>query len=204
MRYTGPKCRLCRREGKKLFLKGERCETGKCAILTRGTPPGTAKKTNKPTEYGRQLREKQALKRMYGITERQLQGYYARATRSMEPTGDQLLRLVDLRVDNVAYKAGFGFSRAQVRQFITHGMLEMNGKKIKTPSIEVKTGDVISVREKFGDLPVFVELSKLETKPPKWMKVDQKKLSVVVERRPEADELEQGIASHVIVEFYSR
>lgn len=205
MRYTGSKCRLCRREGRKLFLKGERCESGKCAVLTRGTPPGMGKKgVFKMSDYGKQLREKQAVKRIFSMTENQFRQYYKSASRSLQQTDERLMVLLELRLDSIVYRSGFAFSRSQARQLISHGMFEVNGVKVNTASRRMKIGDVVTIREKQKDVPVFREIRELETKFPKWLTVDKKKMSIEVARLPETTEVEQGVNSQAIVEFYSR
>jgi len=200
------KCKQCRREGEKLFLKGERCNTQKCAMVRRATLPGKNPKDRiaKLSEFGKQLREKQKAKKIFGISEKVFRNYYAKASKLKGVTGDNLLSLLERRVDNIVYKAGFADSRAQARQMVTHGLFTLNGKKIDIPSISAKEGDVLVVRDKAIDTQIIQATQNRKIKTPKWLKVDIKKYSVSIERLPEKDELEKSIAINLIIEFYSR
>ena len=206
MHYTGPKCRQCRREGEKLFLKGERCESQKCAFLRKSYPPGLhGQGFSKRTEYARQLREKQKAKRIFGVTEKQFLLYNKKATSQKKiTTGVFLIQQLERRIDNVLYKAGFAVSRSQSRQFISHGLCTLNGKKIKTPSIQVKIGDVFSIKDSTQKSPVFDDIRKAKVKLPRWLKVDLAKLKGEVVEIPEQKDFEQNINVQPIIEFYSR
>ncbi len=198
MRYTGPKVRLARREGQNLFLKS----TYKGDF---GKVPGAQKKRfGKLSEYGKQLREKQKAKRIFGITERVCRKYYAEAVRRKGVTGVNFLRLLEMRFDNVVYRAGFALTRAQARQMVNHRVFEVNKKRADIPSQELKEGDVITVREKFINHPVLIQMEEENQLSPKWIDSDLKKRTITVTRVPEEDEMEQSIALHLIVEFYSR
>ena len=160
-RYTGPVCRLCRREGTKLFLKGERCMTGKCALDRRSTAPGQHGATNKKVrEYGMQLREKQKTKRYYGVLEKPFANYYAEAERKPGMSGENLLVLLERRLDNTVYRMGMASSRKEARQMVLHGHFTLNGKKVTIPSISVKVGDVIAVKESSRDLSLVKEIGR--------------------------------------------
>lgn len=205
-RYTGPACRLCRREGKKLFLKGERCTTGKCALDRRPTAPGqhgAARK--KEGEYGMQLREKQKAKRAYGVLETQFHRYFESATREKGITGENLLVLLERRLDNVVYRCGFGSSRAQARQLVRHGHIRVNGKKVNIPSFLVNVGDVITIREKSAEAEHFKALREGSGKMvPKWITVDNENLKATVAAAPARDDIDLTIQENLIVELYSR
>lgn len=205
MRYTGPCCRLCRREGKKLFLKGERCNTQKCAFLRKSDVPGKYGKNliGKKTEYCNQLRAKQAVKRTFGLTEKQFRNYYVEANRREGNTGENFAQLLEMRLDNAIYRAGFADSRAQARQFVSHGLFRVNDKRASTPSIQLKPSDKIEVKKAAIDSPLFAGLAKQKDISPKWLKVDLAKISVEVAGKPEPEECEQ-IDTQTIVEFYSR
>lgn len=198
MRYTGPKVRLQRREGAFLFLKS----TNKGDL---GKKPGMQKKSfSKLSEYGKQLREKQKLKRMFGITEKACQKYYREAVRRKGITGTNLLRLLEMRLDNVVYRAGFALTRAQARQMVNHRVFEVNGKRADIASMQLRPGDVITVREKHMNHPVIVQMEKEKSLVPRWLNADMKKRQITIERFPEVEEMEQSLALHLIVEFYSR
>jgi len=200
MRSIGPKCKQCRREGEKLFLKGERCSTQKCAIVRRNTAPGKGKKsmTSKLSEFGKQLREKQKTKRIFGITEKVFRNYYQKASSRRGNTGDNILTLLEIRLDNIIYKAGFTSSRNQARQLVSHGFFAINGKRVDIPSISLRPGDKITAYKEFK--------SNLEQehRSPSWLKVDFTKKAIEVLSFPEKDELEKSVAVNMIVEFYSR
>ncbi|MCF7917791.1 30S ribosomal protein S4 [Candidatus Gracilibacteria bacterium] len=204
MRYTGPKARLCRREGVNLFGSPKYQK-----ILQRNQGiPGMhgAKRGGKLTEYGKQLREKQKAKRMFGLSEKQFARYYDRASRSRAVTGDKLLELLERRLDNVLYRSGFAMTRDQGRQFSSHGIFLVNGRRVDIPSYEVRVGDKIEVREAKKSSSVFTKNKEEqgEYTAPSWLKVDNKKLSVEIVALPDVKHFEQIIEPQLIVEFYSR
>lgn len=209
-RYVGPVCRLCRREGEKLYLKGERCFTPKCAIEKRNTPPGQHGQTRafrrKVSDYGVQLREKQKARRIYGVLERQFRRYYSDAARRSGVTGAVLLQYLEQRLDNVVFRLGFAASRRQARQLITHGHLTVNGKKVTIPSFLVKPGDRIAVAEGSRKSPYFEELSKelKSARTPAWLAVDARALSGSVLSLPTRDQIDTPLKEQLIVEYYSR
>lgn len=173
-RYLGPSCRLCRREGIKLYLKGEKCYTDKCPLAKRGYAPGQhGQEKKKLTQYGMQLREKQKLKRYYGILERQFVRYYERAERMRGITGENLLQLLERRLDNVVYRLGFAVSRAQARQLVSHGHIEVNGKKVDIPSYLVKPGDVISVKESSRSMELIKNNLEMGRNVPDWLELNK-------------------------------
>lgn len=204
-KYTDAKCRQCRREGCKLFLKGERCTSGKCAMDRRPVVPGqhgAARK--KVTEYGLQLREKQKVRRAYGLLERQFSIYYDKASKSKEPTGWALLKMLELRLDNVVYRMGMASSRAQARQIVNHGHISVNGKKVNIPSYQVKVGDIISVKENRQDAEMFKALKDVKVVMPKWLEFNTETLTGKILALPERDDIDLDIREHLIVELYSR
>ena len=206
-RYTGPACKLCRREGKKLYLKGERCTSGKCALERRSTAPGqhgAAKK--KMGEYGIQLREKQATRRYYGVLEKQFKNYYEEADRKEGMTGENLLILLERRLDNTVYRMGLAESHKEARQLVLHAHFTLNGKKVNIPSILVKPGDVISVKEASRDSAKFKALAEaLESKTaPKWLDVDKTNLTAKVVSFPARDDIDYDFNEQLIVELYSK
>ncbi len=204
-KYTDAKCRQCRREGCKLFLKGERCTSGKCAIDRRPVVPGqhgAARK--KVTEYGLQLREKQKVRNAYGVLERQFANYYEKATRSKQQTGLALLQMLELRLDNVAYRMGLGSSRAEARQRVGQNHLTVNGKKVNIPSYQVKVGDVIAVKESSQSLEMFKALKELKIVMPKWLEFSAETLTGKILALPERDDIDLNIKENLIVEYYSR
>ena len=206
-RYTGSVCRQCRREGQKLFLKGDRCYTDKCALTKRHTAPGmNAKGRRKQSEYGIQLREKQKVRRAYGVLESQFAKYYDKATNMKGVTGENMLSLLELRLDNVAYRLNFGDSRAMARQMVTHGHVLVNGKKVDIASYQVKQGDVISIREKSREIEFFKTLREQGASRtlPKWLELDADKLEGKVVALPQRDDIDLTIEEHLIVEYYSR
>lgn len=206
-RYTGSVCRLCRREGAKLFLKGDRCYTGKCAFVKRPTPPGEAKKgrRSKVSEYGLQLREKQKVKRAYGMLESQFEKYYNIAERMKGKTGENLLRLLESRLDNVVFRLGFGDSRAQARQFVRHGHILVNGKKVDIPSYFVSEGDEITLRKRTTEMERFKEMRESESRPmPSWLSMDNANLVGRVVSLPAREDIDLTIEEHLIVEHYSK
>ncbi|MCT4591945.1 MAG: 30S ribosomal protein S4 [Candidatus Gracilibacteria bacterium] len=206
MSTNNAKCRLCRREGEKLFLKGERCHTQKCAVQRRNTPPGKDPKNrfSKLSEFGRQLREKQKAKRIFGVAEKVFRNYYQKASSMKGICGENLLALLERRLDNVVYRAGLADSRSQARQMVSHGIFEFNGRRVDIPSISVRPGDLITIREVSAAHPVAAKASERKIKVPSWIKFDVKKSQVEIVRFPEKDELEQSIVINLIVEFYSR
>ena len=206
-RYTGPACKLCRREGKKLYLKGERCTSGKCALERRNTAPGqhgAAKK--KMGEYGIQLREKQATRRYYGILEKQFKNYYEEAARKEGMTGENLLVLLERRLDNVVFRMGLAESHREARQLVLHAHFTLNGKKVNIPSILVKPGDVISVKEASRDSAKIKALAEaLESKnAPKWLDVDKTNLTAKVVSFPAREDIDFDFNEQLIVELYSK
>jgi small subunit ribosomal protein S4 len=202
MRYTGPKARLCRREGVNLFGS----EKYDKIIQRRATAPGTSAsaRPKKLSEYGQQLREKQKAKRMYGVSEKQFRRYFKRAVHSKSITGNRLLQLLELRIDNVLYRAGFALTRIQARQFVSHRHFQLNGVRVDVPSIEVKVGDVITVRDRFENNTTLADIGDRTKFIPKWLQVDAAKKTITIARLPDETELEQAIAVHRVVEFYSR
>ena len=206
MRYTGPRCRHCRREGEKLFLKGDRCESQKCSFVKRSYAPGLhGQGFNKKTEYARQLREKQKAKRIFGLSEKQFAAYNKKAgAQKAMTTGEALMQNLETRIDNVIYRAGFAFSRVQARIFVSHGLCTLNGKKIKTPSIQVKVGDKFAIKESFKKNGIFEDLKKAKHKAPTWLNANTSSLSGEVVEMPEQKDYEQSINVQPIIEFYSR
>ena len=206
-RYTGPVCRLCRREGTKLFLKGERCMTGKCALDRRSTAPGQHGAANKKVrEYGMQLREKQKTKRYYGVLEKQFANYYSEAERKTGMTGENLLVLLERRLDNVVYRMGMAESRRAARQMVLHAHFTVNGKKVTIPSISVKVGDVIAVKESSRDLAVVkAMIESMATKiTPKWLEVNKETGVAKVVALPAREDIDFDFNEQLIVELYSK
>lgn len=206
-RYTGADCRLCRREGVKLFLKGDRCYSDKCGVERRPYPPGQAgKKRPRDSEYRVQLREKQKTKRMYGLLEKQFRGYYNLANRQSGITGENLLRLLESRLDNVVYRLGFAKSRDEARQVVRHGHIAVNGRRVNIPSYRVRTGDTISVADKSKDLLVIKTslISSEKVEVPGWLEVDIEKLAGKVLSLPERDQIDAPVREQLIVELYSK
>ena len=206
-RYTGPACKLCRREGKKLYLKGERCTSGKCALERRNTAPGqhgAAKK--KMGEYGIQLREKQSTRRYYGVLEKQFKNYYEEAARKEGMTGENLLILLERRLDNTVYRMGLAESHKEARQLVLHAHFTVNGKKVNVPSILVKPGDVVAVKESSRDSAKIKGLAEaLESKTaPKWLDVDKTNLTAKVVSFPARDDIDYDFNEQLIVELYSK
>ena len=206
-RYTGPACKLCRREGVKLFLKGDRCLTDKCAISRRNTAPGQHGAQNKKLkEYGMQLREKQKAKRIYGVPEKQFRTYYEKANRQEGQTGENLLILLESRLDNAVAKMGMAENRHDARQLVLHGHFTLNGKKVTIPSIIVKPGDVIALKEASrSSAKIKGLIESLETKTaPKWLEVDKTNVTAKVVAKPARDDVEFPFEEHLIVELYSK
>ena len=205
-RYTGSVCRLCRREGCKLFLKGDRCYSGKCSYVKRPQAPGVQSKSRKKvSEYGIQLREKQNVKRAYGMLESQFEKYYGIAERMKGKTGENLLQLLESRLDNVVYRLGLGDSRAQARQIVLHGHILVNGKKVDIASYIVSSGDEITVKKKLADTDRFKEIRESEARPmPSWLTMDNANLTGRVVAAPAREDIDLTIEEHLIVEYYSK
>lgn len=206
-RYRESLCRLCRREGMKLFLKGTRCFTEKCAFERRKYPPGQhGHNRAKLSDYGLQLREKQKVKRIYGVMERQFKNYFEKATKIKGITGENLLKLLERRFDNVVYRMGFAINRRQARQFVSHGMFLINGKKVNIPSYLLRPGDVIEVATKYKDKEIIKEnLAIAEGRGfPAWTEVDIENMKGKFVRVPERDEMQLPVSEQLIVEFYSK
>jgi len=207
-KYTGPVCRLCRREGVKLFLKGTRCMSEKCAIERRSYPPGQhgQSRRTRPTEYGTQLREKQKLRRVYGMQERQFLKTYHLAVRRKGVTGEHLLSLLERRLDNVVYRLGFAASRGQARQLVNHGHLLVNGRKVTIPSMTINVGDSVEVREKSRQLvPVQAALEVAEGRGvPNWLDMEPNLFKGTVQALPTKEDIDVLVNEQVVVELYSR
>jgi len=206
-RYTGADCRLCRREGIKLFLKGDRCYSDKCGVEKRPYPPGQAgKKRPRDSEYRVQLREKQRAKRMYGLLEKQFRGYYTIASAQKGITGENLLRLLESRLDNVVYRLGFAKSRDEARQVTRHGHITINDRRVDIPSYRVRPGEVVAVRTKSRDLIVIktalISSEKIEV--PGWLEVDIEKLQGKVLSLPTREQIDAPVREQLIVELYSK
>ena len=204
-RYTGPSCRLCRREGQKLFLKGERCYSGKCALDKRSYAPGQhGQGRKKSSEYGNQLREKQKCKRFYGLQETQFRNLFEKAAAKKGITGDNLLIMLETRLDNVVFRMGLASSRKEARQLVTHGHFTVNGKKADIPSMALKAGDVVAVKEKSTSSPKFKEIKEMTISTPAWVTIDTQKLEGKVLAMPTRDQIDTPVAEHLIVELYSK
>lgn len=206
-KYRGPVCRLCRREGEKLFLKGSRCMTEKCAIERRSYPPGQhGQGRQRTSDYSLQLREKQKLKRIYGLQERQFRGVFERAERQSGVTGEALLRLLELRLDNVAYRLGFGASRREARQLVNHGHVTVNGRKTNVPGALVKAGDVMAIRERSRNLAsIQTSLESVEGRGvPDWLELDKAGFKGTVRALPAKDQITLPVNEQMVVELYSR
>ncbi|PKO47992.1 MAG: 30S ribosomal protein S4 [Betaproteobacteria bacterium HGW-Betaproteobacteria-22] len=207
-RNLDPKCRQCRREGEKLFLKAEKCFTDKCAIEKRNFPPGQhgQRRNQRLSDYGVQLREKQKVRRIYGVLEAQFRSYYAEADRKKGVTGENLLQLLESRLDNVAYRMGLGGSRTEARQIVRHNSILVNGKRVNIPSYQVKAGDVISVAEASkSQLRIKSALEAAEQRGfPEWLEVDVKALKGTFKAKPQRDELPPTINESLVVELYSK
>ena len=207
-KYSGPVCRLCRREGVKLFLKGTRCMTEKCAIERRSYPPGQhgQSRRTRTTEYGTQLREKQKLRRVYGMQERQFLKTYHRAVRGKGVTGDNLLSLLERRLDNVVYRLGFASSRSQARQLVNHGHFIVNGRKVTIPSMTLNIGDMVEVREKSRQVvPILTSLEQAEGRGvPGWLDLEESQFKGAVQAVPTKQDIDVLVNEQVVVELYSR
>ncbi|UOF91920.1 30S ribosomal protein S4 [Fodinisporobacter ferrooxydans] len=206
-RYTDAVCRLCRREGVKLYLKGDRCYSDKCAIDRRAYAPGQhGQGRKKLSEYGLQLREKQKARRVYGVLEKQFRGYYQEASRRKGITGENLLQILESRLDNVVYRLGFAASRAEARQLVRHGHFTVNGKRVDIPSYLTRVGDVIGIREKSLQSPRFKDLLEFAQNrtAPAWLERDLNTQTGRIVRIPARDEIDVPVAEQMIVELYSR
>ena len=206
-RYKDEQCRICRREGQKLFLKGARCYSDKCSISRRNYAPGQhGQKRAKLSEYGTQLREKQKTKSYYGVGEKQFRGYFEMASNKKGVTGENLLQILESRLDNVVYRLGFGVSRTQARQLVNHGQFEVNGKKVNIPSYLVKAGDVITVREiKKDNATIKANVEANAARPvPAWLELNNETLSGKVVRLASREDVDIPVEEHLIVELYSK
>ena len=206
-KYTGSKCRQCRREGGKLFLKGEKCYTAKCAVENRPFPPGQhGQRRQRLSDYATQLREKQKLRRIYGVLERQFHTYYQEASRKKGSTGEVLLQLLEGRLDNVVYRMGFSASRSESRQLVRHNGISVNGARVNIPSYQVRPNDVIRVNEKCREqlrIQSAMDLAQ-QRGVADWIDVDTKNMQGVYKARPERSEMPADINEHLIVELYSK
>jgi len=207
-RYTGPVCKLCRREAMKLFLKGTRCMSDKCAIERRNYPPGDhgRRRRRRPSDYSAQLREKQKVKRIYGVLERQFRRYFYEASRERGVTGETLLMTLERRLDNVVYRMGFGLSRSHARQLVKHGHIAVNGSRVDIPSYQAQQGDVVAVRDQSNtntEIILAVENAKMGS-PVGWVEVDHDKLTGSVARQPMREDVDIEIQEQLIVELYSK
>ncbi|MGE5027499.1 MAG: 30S ribosomal protein S4 [Betaproteobacteria bacterium] len=206
-RNLDPQCRQCRREGEKLFLKGEKCFTDKCGVERRSYAPGQhGQKQSRISDYGGQLREKQKVRRIYGVLEKQFRGYYADADRAKGVTGESLLQLLECRLDNVAHRMGFGASRREARQIVRHNGILVNGRRVNIPSYQVKPGDVVEVAEKSKQhLRIKASVEAAEQRGfPEWVEVDVKGLKGTFKAKPQRTELPATINEHLVVELYSK
>ena len=206
-KYRGPVCRLCRREGEKLFLKGSRCMTEKCAIERRSYPPGQhGQARQRISDYSTQLREKQKLRRIYGLQERQFRGIFERAERQSGVTGEALLQLLECRLDNVTYRLGFGASRKEARQLVGHGHVTVNGRKMNVPGALVKAGDIVEVRERSRTLvPIQAALEAVEGRGiPEWLELDKATFKGTVKALPTKSQIVLPVNEQLVVELYSR
>ncbi len=204
-RDTSPQCKQCRREGQKLFLKGERCLTDKCGVERRSYPPGEHGRGRlRASEYRNQLREKQKARRYYQVLEKQFRTYYDKASRQDGVTGENLLRLLERRFDNVLVRLGFAASRRQARQLITHGHWQINGRRVNIPSYQVKPEDIISIKSGSSAEPAVRDATELISTVPAWLQADHDALTAKVLRLPERDEIDSPVEEQLIVELYSK
>lgn len=206
-RYKDEQCRICRREGQKLFLKGSRCYTDKCSVTRRNYAPGQhGQKKTKLSEYGTQLREKQKTKSFYGVGEKQFRRYFEMASNKKGITGEELLKILESRLDNVVYRLGYGSSRAQARQLVNHGLFEVNGHKVDIPSYLVKAGDVVAVRESKKDVSIIKQNAEQNaSRPvPEWLEKNSEELSGKVIRLASREDVDIPVEEHLIVELYSK
>ena len=205
-RYIGPACRLCRREDMKLFLKGDRCYTDKCGYERRAYAPGQhgQARRRKQSNYGEQLREKQKLKRIFGLAERQFHGYYVKASRMKGVTGEALLQLLERRMDNVVYRLGFAASRAQARQLVRHGHFQVNGRRVNIPSYQVRPDDVVMLKSGSGAEQIVRDATDLTAAVAPWLQADHDGLTGKVLKWPERVEIDTPVSEQLIVELYSK
>ena len=206
-RYTDPVCRICRREGLKLFLKGSRCYTKKCSFERRSTPPGMSQmRRRKVSEFGLQLREKQKVRKTYSILEKQFRNYFDKADQRKGMTGENLLRMLEMRLDNVVYRMGFATSRAQARQLVSHGHFAVNGRPTNIPSFSTKVGDRIEVRDSRRNREIFKNVADTvaSSQVPDWVSIDAAKLSGSVLAEPAREQMPPEFNEQLVVEFYSR
>ncbi|WIV13178.1 30S ribosomal protein S4 [Proteiniborus sp. MB09-C3] len=205
-RYTGPVCRLCRREGQKLYLKGDKCFTDKCPVTRRNYAPGQhGQGRKKISNYGMQLREKQKVRRYYGISESQMRKYFGAADKKVGITGENLLRLLELRLDNVVFRLGLAASRAEARQLVTHGHFRVNGKKVDIPSYLTSVGDTIEVKEGSKSSPRFKELQEgFQGNVVPWLQMDIENMLGKIVSEPSREDIDLPIQEHLIVELYSK
>lgn len=207
-RYTDSKCRQCRREGGKLFLKGEKCFTDKCPVEKRAYAPGQhGQRRGRLSDYGTQLREKQKLRRIYGVLERQFENYYSEAARAKGSTGEDLLKLLESRLDNVVYRMGFGASRSEARQVVRHNAVHVNGKRVNIPSYQVQPNDVIEIAGRAKEhlrIKAALEAAEQRGSIPEWMEVDAKAMKGVFKRTPERADLPPEINESLVVALYSK
>jgi len=206
-KYNDAKCRLCRREGSKLFLKGDRCFTDKCAYDRRPHPPGQHGRARKKlSDYATQLREKQKLRRIYGVLEKQFHGYFVMADMRKGVTGSNLLAILERRLDNVVYRLGFANSRTQARQLVCHGIFTLNGHKVDIPSLQVRVGDSVEIPEKSRKIPVLAEAQEALARRgcPAWLEVDAPNFKGLVKALPQRDDVQTPINENLIVELYSK
>ena len=206
-RYTEAKCRVCRREGTKVFLKGDRCYTDKCPFERRPYPPGQhGRRRKKSTDYEVQLREKQKVRRMYGLLEDQFHAYFTEAERRKGVTGTNLIRLLEMRLDNVVYRSGFANSRNQARQLVRHGHFQLNGRKVDIPSHQIRVGDVIQVKERSRKIPVIQEALEVVDRRgiPDWLENDNENFLSTIKAEPQREHITFPVNEHLIVELYSK
>lgn len=206
-RYTGPVCRQCRRAGEKLFLKGERCYTPKCGVEKRRKTPGQVQtRRRRVSDWGLQLREKQKTRQTYGVLERQFRRYFSDAHKLAGATGDNLLQLLERRLDNVAYRVGFADSRAQARQYVLHGHFTVDGRKVSIPSYRVRTGQVVTWKpaSKDRDFAAVASRSIGQRPVPEWIEIDKTNLTASITRNPEKSDIDTRVETRMVVEFYSR
>lgn len=206
MKYSGPKCKICKREGMKLFLKAQKCFTDKCPFVKK-TSPGD-QQVQQPVQqftiYGRRLREKQKLKVMIGINETQMRNYFQKAKKMKGLTGENLLRLLETRLDNVIYRSGLAFSRPFARQLINHGHVILNGKKVHSPGIQVKTNDEIKIKDKLKENPALLASIGMDVTVPSWLEVNKDELKIKMLSQPSREEISFPVDENLIVEFYTR
>lgn len=204
--YHGPRCKLCRREGVKLMLRGERCSSEKCAMERRPFPPGirSTKRRRTSTEYNSQLREKQKIRRIYGVLERQFARYFSLASKAEGVTGERLLQILELRLDNIVYRLGFAPSRQCARELVAHNHFRVNGKKVTIPTYQIKAGDMVQVRESSKTIETIHSALKSARDVPDWLSVDKVKLEGTVIRVPDRASIPVNVQEQLVVELYSR